>query len=68
MSFNETSLRFLHKWLNENKISQIRKGMVEDLAILLDEVMAQQELSKVSAKMTAKHEKVTGEQNEQKNP
>lgn len=41
----------LHRWLNENKISSVRKGMAEDVEALVLRQLAAQEAEKSANKM-----------------
>lgn len=46
-------LSFLYKWVNENKIPQIKKGMAEDLIQLVADINAKEESEKASARFAA---------------
>lgn len=49
-------LDFLYKWVNENKIPQIKKGMVEDLEQFLAEIQSQEESEKAAQRLASRVE------------
>lgn len=46
-------LEFLYKWINDNKIVMIKKGMVEDLEVFLRTTLADFEAFKSAERMKA---------------
>jgi hypothetical protein len=59
------ALEFLYRWVSENKIPQIKKGMVEDLEALIDNQLAEAEYSKTASRMQAASEGLKNEENSQ---
>lgn len=47
------SLDFLYKWVSENKIPQIKKGMVEDLEAFAVAMLAEVESARSAERMQA---------------
>lgn len=58
---NDKVLRFLHKWINEGKVANVRKGMVEDLQNFVTSILADQEASRAAARMQQSMEQSTEE-------
>jgi len=52
------TLEFLHGWLNDNKIAQIRKGMPEDLENLILSIIADAETQRSAERMVARSEEI----------
>jgi len=59
------ALEFLYKWVSENKIPQIKKGMVEDLEALINSKLAEAEYNKTASRMQAASEGLKNEENSQ---
>lgn len=52
-------LKFLHKWVEENKIPHIRKGMTDDLERLIVLVQSETELKKSAERMMSGSETIS---------
>ncbi len=44
---------FLHKWLNDNKIPHIRKGMVEEMEQFVNSELSDAQIRQITEKMAA---------------
>lgn len=52
-NLNDRSYKFLKKWLDENKIPNIRKGMTEDLEQFIMKELSEFQMKQVAEKMSA---------------
>lgn len=53
---NTRVLKFLQKWMNDNKVPQIRKGMPEELEALIESEISLRQSSAIADSMKARAE------------
>lgn len=65
MTLKQKCLNLAYQWLNDKKIPQIKKGMVEDLEQFILSYVAEEETKKTAQRMVEKQpkEKVNEQEN-----
>lgn len=54
-------MQFLYKWVSEGKLSNMRKGQVEELEAFVSNELSSRELARSAAMMQAQQEKAAQE-------